>query len=173
MILSEFVNNLSTNIEKRITPQDSYNSMEAEIKRCNRNQILDFSIKNDQSLDEAKLSGIIDFANAQFVIRKLEFAESFNGDIIETTKRLLNSLITNLEMQYPEIDIIFWRVNKNYSSYIKAALDKQFTIQDTNSYAFELTYHTASYPVRKNYNGIKIQKTINDDDDSFLDNDIV
>lgn len=167
MILNEninefFNNNEMKNIKRMQSSQDHYNNMNDTIVNPynpNLSQILDFSIKNDDGTkDTCTVSGILDLTNSQFVIKKLEVKEQENA--LELVKNLLNAIIVNMETQYPDISIVYWRINKDYITCIKAAADKGFVIQDENQFSVEMVYYLASTPIRQNHNTVQVMKIV-------------
>lgn len=163
MILNEYVNDFFSNyetqtVEKMKSAQDKYNNIDDPIE-TNQSNILNFTIKGDGNDIDGRIAGIIDYFNAQFVIKKLEVKEG--ADRISVIKRLLNSVIVNIETDKPEIDTLYWRINKNDSDCIKACADVGFDYQDDNNYSMEFVYNLASSPVRQNYNTRKVTTVVN------------
>jgi hypothetical protein len=149
------------NVERNPMPQDStYNSLSSNIENpydSDSSKILEFSIKgNNEGETIAKLSGIVDYTHSQFVIKKLDVNEE--EDIKDLLGRLINSAIVNLETTQPDIDTIYWRINKANSSCIYAAMNKGFVVQDTNTFSVELVYYMASSSVRQSYNTRKVME---------------
>ena len=163
MILNERLEDLFSkielcNVEREKTVQDKYNNLTDTLQNPfdpNHSEILDFSIKDNDGKDSAKLSGILDYADSQFLVRKIDIQEDVY-DTNEVLKRLINSVIVNLETQHPEISLIYWRINIVNKNAIKAAADMGFEVQDSNTYSFEMVYYLASSPVRKNYNSLQV-----------------
>ena len=162
MLLSEFVNDYFLNKEIQIQRREPdprmeyYGNINDKIKSDSSN-VLEFSIKGEAGTGHLiKLSGIVDYANGEFIIRKVDFANNFTINK-EDIERLINSVITNLEMSQPNIDIIFWRINKCNSECIEAALNKGFVYEDSNQYTMDLVYYLPSNPIRLSYNTKKLR----------------
>ena len=158
--LEDFFNNKETEtITKMQSIQSKYNNINDSVTNpynAGSSNIMDISIKDDaNNANQANLSGIIDYANSQFVIKKVNIAENVT-DRISIIKRLINSIIVNIESNEYSISTIYWRVNKENTDCLKAALDSGFTIQDTNTYSFELVYYTGSFPIRQSTNSAKV-----------------
>jgi len=167
MILNENINEFFNdkelyNLQRMKSSQDNYNNLKDTIinpYNPNLSQVLDFSIKSDDgSKDICSISGILDLTNSQFVIKKLNVEP--NTDSLDLIKRLLNSIIVNMESTYNDISTIYWRINKEYDICIKAAADKGFTIQDENQFSIEMVYYLASTPVRQNNNTMQVMNTV-------------
>ena len=124
--------------------------------------ILDFNIKDDTTnKNQASISGIVDYTNSQFVIKKIDVdSDVLDSERVSVVKRLLNSIIVNLEQEQISISTVYWRVNKDCTDFLKAATDMGFTIQDTNAYSFELVYFLSGFPVRQGYNSSKVLNAV-------------
>ena len=169
MILNEKVEDYFNNkeletITRMQTTQHSYNNLTDSVSspyNPNTSNIIDISIKDDvTNVNQASMSGIIDYTNSQFVIKKLDIQAEVE-DKISVIKRLINSIIVNLETNQISISTIYWRLNKENTECLKAALDSGFSVQDSNNYSFELTYYLASFPARLSTNSSKVLGAIN------------
>lgn len=169
MILNEkvedFFNDKEINrIEREHTVGSEYHSLGEPVNNPyhpNYSSVLDFNIKSDTDNSiEASLSGIIDFINGQFVIEKLTISNELNRENVDIIKRLLNSVIVNLELEQNCVSTIYWRVNKEYTACLKACFDMGFSIHDSDQYSFQLVYFLKSFPIRKSYNTSKVTNTV-------------
>ena len=169
MILSEkietFFNDKEVEkIQAARSIQSKYNSMDDSVDNPyspNVSNTMEFTINDDiNSAYDAALSGVVDYANGQFVIKKVVI-NATEANTLDIVKRLLNSAIVNLEQNNITVGLIYWRINKQYTDYLKAALDMGFTIQDTNTYSFEVVYYLQSFPARQNSNTVKVMDIAN------------
>ncbi len=164
MILNEKVEDFFNSkemetIERMKSVQDNYSNLDNPINN-DMDGILEFTIKGEEGIDDSKLSGVLDYTNSQFVIKKLGLNSEITNKV-DVIKKLLNSLIVNLESNYSDISTIYWRLNKVNSECLKAALDMHFVIEESNQYVFELTYYLSSVPYRKSYNTHLVTHTAN------------
>lgn len=143
-LFNEYRSSFFTNSERDKEAEKNYiNTMEQlkdiSDKQEEENEDLKFTILSHTKEPIANIYGVKDSNNVQFIISSIDINNNLDKYIV--TKKLLNGIITNLEIKYPNIDIIFWNLTKTEPEMLEAALDLHFTIEDTTANSFKLFYH--------------------------------
>jgi hypothetical protein len=92
------------------------------------------------------IEGTLNPAEVQFIINKI----SVSTDIYPSGvlyKKMIKSVINNLETKYPDIDIIYWEVPKDNYEFVKTAFDLAFDLVETTRDSFNMIYNLTNISI--------------------------
>lgn len=98
-----------------------------------------FSIFNKSKECMASVKGLLDPLDVQFLVQEIYVNPVYDELIM--LKKLFKAVIDNLELNHPEIDIIYWEIRRNQYDKLQAAFDLSFDILETRRLTFNMVYH--------------------------------